>query len=264
MTLASRTTLAHAFMAVALLSGCINTPPGAFIVPPAFQDNPRAPLEEPLVLLPIQVEAVEVDASGTPYPAPAVARELEKAFDLEVRELADQVPWLTVIDLPSLNSGERETLDQHLRLLRRVSLTAAGAYLSREEVWNNAAADLDYSIGDGLAFLRARIGARHALMIVGGRATSTGGRMALNALIAVVPSLLVPGLVFVPLGPFSTSQLVATVIDLESGDLQWLHPGDGRYRRQVDMTSEGGARRTIRAMLRAPYRQEYRMRAKNR
>lgn len=239
------------------LPGCSTGGGQAFLVKPAFQETPRAPLEQPLLLLPVQVTAFEIDAGGGAHAQPEAAKALAEAIADETRSVADRAPWLTILDLPEVNDDQSAVLEQNLLLLNVVAMTAAGAHLSRDEAWNAVAANLDYSIGPGLFFLSERTGVRRALLITGGRATSSGGRTAVSALAAVLPSLVVPGMIFVPLGPFASSNLVAAVIDLHTGDVLWLHPGDGRYARQIDMTSENGARRTISAMLGMPRPREY-------
>jgi hypothetical protein len=80
------------------------------------------------------------------------------------------------------------------------------------DAWAHKKNEFDYTVGPGLAFLRAQTGADAALIVLGSDYISSGGRRA-----AFVAGLLLG--VVMPLGQ---SFITAGIVDLTSGDVLWM------------------------------------------
>ena len=117
------------------------------------------------------------------------------------------------VDSSSLAVEERDILEEHLALFSSVAANAMWADLPTNSGWHFKAKHFDYTLGDGLAFLKTHYGIDAGLVILGEDVVSTAGRKTTAVVGALVG-------VHVPLGH---SSLVAGLVDFETGDLLWLN-----------------------------------------
>lgn len=165
-----------------------------------------------VVLLPPQVFVYELSAGGvatrkTDWEADARAN-LARAATRQALEsrLFELVP------APPLDSAELDQLDAHIGLYDRVAQSVFVYGRGEQAAWAHKKNEFDYTIGPGLAFLRERTGADAAMIVLGSDYISTGGRKA----------AFIVGLALGVALPLGQSFMTAGVVDLQTGDVQWM------------------------------------------
>ncbi len=200
-------------VAILIVATLVVTPALAALsaIHPALSQNPAARPKK-VVLLPPQIFVYELSAGGVPSRMAdweAVAR--GNLTSAAIRMAAD-AKLFEVLALPALVRAEQEWLDAHIGLYDRVAQSVFVYGRGEESAWAHKKNAFDYTIGPGLAMLRDRTGADAALIVLGSDAISSDGRKA-----AFVAGLLL-GIVM----PLGQSFLTAGVVDLQTGDVQWM------------------------------------------
>lgn len=174
-------------------------------------DPPRA-LPARLVAVPAHVLVREVTAGGVLEPVPQWTEAASANLTRAIGEIAAARRDLGLVEVPELSGVERELLEQYLATYLVVGSTAHAITLGADPAWEHKRRRFDYTLGGGLAFLKARSGADAAIFIVGDDVVSTGERKA----VAVVAAL------FGAVVPLGRSLVSVGIVDLDSGDLLWM------------------------------------------
>lgn len=165
-----------------------------------------------LVLLPPQIFVYEVSAGGVPTRmADWEATARDNLTSASIR-LARESKLFALQPAPDLAGEAREELEAHIGLYERVALSVFNYGRGTQDAWAHKKQEFDYTLGPGLAFLREQTGADAALVILGVDFISSPGRKA--AFIA--------GLALGVVMPLGQSFVTAGVVDLKSGDVQWM------------------------------------------
>jgi hypothetical protein len=141
-------------------------------------------------------------------------------------------PNLQILPSPELTPAERETVKEYLALYSVVAGNAFWATTYGGQAWRHKLERFDYTLGDGLAFLKARTGADAGLVIIGRHQIATGGRVA-----ASVFAALFGGVILQP----SSNFLTIGVVDFATGDILWFtytHGATGKDMRAVDRADQ--------------------------
>ena len=200
-------------LAMALLSGCAT--PTAKIHYTLKEHPDSRPLQQ-VVLLPVDVNVKEMSAGGVEEEVPEWSRKAEENIRsalLIARGSEGGCCVTRMVDSSSLTPEERESLEEHLALFNTVAANAMWVDLPGNSAWHFKSEHFDYTLGDGLSFLKTRYGVDAGLIILGEDVVTTGGRKAMAILAAA-------GGLYVPLGH---SILVGGLVDFETGDLLWLN-----------------------------------------
>lgn len=166
-----------------------------------------------IVVLPPEVQIYEVSAGGVPERVKAWGEQAATAVLASLKETLAR-DGLELIDPPPPDAADRELIDRHVAMFRRVGEAIAFVQDSHDAVWEARRGSLEFTLGDGLAPLASRLDADGFLFADGVDFISTGGRRAIFVL-----STLAFGLPVVPLG---TSYLQAGVVDARSGEILWF------------------------------------------
>jgi hypothetical protein len=202
-------------IAMVLVSGCATTTPTARMHYSLKEHPDSRPLRQ-VVLLPVDVHVKEMSAGGVEEEVPDWSRKAEENIRsaLLIDRGSDGICCVTrVVESSSLSPEEREILDEHLALFKIVAADAIWVDLPNNSAWKFKSEHFDYTLGDGLAFLKTKYGVDAGLIILGEDVVTTGGRKAL-ALFGAVAG------VYIPLGH---SILLGGLVDFETGDLLWLN-----------------------------------------
>lgn len=196
--------------AVAAFAGCAT--PNAYV---AKRVGNPAPVELPkkVVLIPAEVNVIEISAGGIPEPVQEWSEQASKNLTEAVHREAGAGAPFAVVDLPALTPWEQDILKTHLAMYETVVASINDYALSSDTLWKERTAELHYTLGPGLSFLQEKTGASAAMLIVGEDSVLTGGRLLLMA-----ASALVFGFPAVPPG---YSYFAAGLVDLGTGDLLW-------------------------------------------
>ncbi|HEV7607294.1 MAG TPA: hypothetical protein VGO61_08150 [Steroidobacteraceae bacterium] len=170
--------------------------------------------QERLLVLPVKFTYFKYGVGESPTvvaeKSEAAERNLEGSLDRALkREQATQF-----IALPELNADEQKSLREHVDLLR---LAVIGALSQRR---------LDYSIGDGLAFLADRTGVDNAIFVSGSRGEPAG-----SVAILTLFSMLGNGFL---VGGGNQKELSAVVLNLRSGKVLMVYLPERGFAGEAD------------------------------
>lgn len=180
-------------------------------VNPALVQNVSARPKK-LVLLPPQIFVYEISAGGVPTRMADWETLARDNLTAAATRLARDHGLFELLPAPELSGEARETLEAHIGLYERVALSVFNYGRGTQDAWAHKQQEFDYTLGPGLAFLRAQTGADAALIVLGVDFISSAGRKA--AFIA--------GLALGVVMPLGQSFVTAGVVDLETGDVQWM------------------------------------------
>ena len=176
-------------LAMALLSGCAT--PTAKIHYTLKEHPDSRPLQQ-VVLLPVDVNVKEMSAGGVEEEVPEWSRKAEENIRsalLIARGSEGGCCVTRMVDSSSLTPEERESLEEHLALFNTVAANAMWVDLPGNSAWHFKSEHFDYTLGDGLSFLKTRYGIDAGLIILGEDVVTTGGRKAMAILAAAGGSM---------------------------------------------------------------------------
>jgi len=176
-----------------------------------LQSNPTLPKK--VVVLPVNIEVLEVTAGGVKEEVPEWSTEASKNVFKSLSAVIKKDATLKEVKPPRLSNKSAAVVDEHMALYKLVVNTASNIS------WPHKVRRFDYSIGPGLKALRRATGADAALMVYGRDHVSTAGRKA-KAVAANIP------IVNIFTGPppkLGHSYIHIGMVDLRTGDLLWMN-----------------------------------------
>lgn len=179
-------------------------------------EEPRKPFPKKFVVLPLDVEVLELSAGGVAEKSEAFTQQARGNFDKALQAHLSANKKFQTVDLPALNPAERAEIDDYLAVYDVVAYQAfriAGVGTA----WQHKAKHFDYTLGGGLKFLKEKTGADAAVVFIGRDVMSSPGRKAAFIFAAAFG-------VGIPMG---FSYLTVGVVDLETGDLLWTNLQQG-------------------------------------
>jgi hypothetical protein len=197
-----------------VLAGCAATP-SANVHYTIKQEPGSRPLQQ-VVLLPVDVDVYELSAGGVREEVPEWSSTAETNVRnalLVSKEVGGQCCVTRLVDTSSLTPDERAVLEEHLALFNTVATNAMWATLPSNTAWHFKAEHFDYTLGDGLGFLKEKYGLDAGLVIAGEDVVSSSGRKTTAVL----------GAMFGVVIPLGHSTLMGGLVDFSTGDLLWLN-----------------------------------------
>jgi hypothetical protein len=197
-----------------VLSGCATTP-SAMVHTTIRQDPGSRPLQQ-IVLLPVDVDVYEMSAGGVKEEVPEWSSTAETNIRnalLVSKGSGGKCCVTRPVDTSSLTANEREILEEHLALFNTVATNAVWATLPYNAAWHFKAEHFDYTLGDGLGFLKEKYGLDAGLVITGEDVVSSSGRKTTAVLGAMFG-------IAIPLGH---SMLIGGLVDFSTGDVLWMN-----------------------------------------
>lgn len=209
----------------------------------SLSEPPQRAMPRKLVLLPPDVEVLELSAGGVPERVPKWTEAATENLLRGIREIVSGRTDIELIAAPELRTGERDELDQFLATYMVVGSTAFQITQLADPAWEHKRKRFDYTLGSGLAFLRERTGADAAIVLVGYDVVSTTERKALAILGTIAAAAVGVGVIM----PMGQALVVAGIIDLASGDILWMNQtASGQY----DLKDYESAREMLREIFR--------------
>jgi len=197
-----------------VLAGCAAAP-SAKVHYTIKQEPGSRPLRQ-VVLLPVDVDVYELSAGGVKEEVPewssTAESNIRKAL-LVSKQAGGKCCVTRPVDTSSLTADERAILEEHLALFNTVATNAVWTSLPFNKAWHFKAEHFDYTLGNGLAFLKDKYGLDAGLVITGEDVVSSSGRKTTAVLGAMFG-------VAIPLGH---SILMGGLVDFSTGDLLWLN-----------------------------------------
>jgi hypothetical protein len=215
--------------------------PPAQVSAVAPTDATAAPVTAPrkLVLLPVEFVARQMSAGGVVEPVPAWTDKSQQNITQTIDSIIGADTRFQRVPLPELEPAQQARLREHIELFKVVAVDVNMVLTSGGKAWADKKTNFDYTLGDGLQFLRERTGADVALIVAGGQTTQSGGNVFMQLMIA--------GLTGVAVGGGGTF-LVCGIVNLGDGRIEWFNSLLGTEvfgMKSVDMRSAESAQRTI-------------------
>ena len=170
-------------------------------------------LPKKVVVLPVDIEVVEVSAGGVHEEVPDWSKEASQSVFKALSAAIRKQQGLSELTAPRFSGPAAANLDEHLALYKLVVNTASRIG------WEHKAKRFDYGIGSGLKAIADATSADAAIMVYGRDHVSTAGRKA-RAVVGHIP------FVNIFTGPAPTlghSFVHIGVVDLKTGDLLWMN-----------------------------------------
>lgn len=176
-----------------------------------LQSNPKLPKK--LVILPVNVEVLEVTAGGVKEEVPDWSAKASENIYKSLSALIKKNASLVQVKTPRLSKKKSAVVDEHMALYKLVVNTAS------KIGWDHKNRRFDYSIGPGLKALRKKTGADAAVMVYGRDHASTAGRVTK----AVLGNIPIVNWFTGPPPRLGDSYVHVGVVDLRTGDLLWMN-----------------------------------------
>ncbi len=176
-----------------------------------LQSNPRLPKK--VVVLPVNIEVLEVTAGGVKEEVPAWSAEASKNVLKSLSIAIKKDPTIQEVRAPRFSKKATAAVDEHMALYKLVVNTASNIG------WQHKIRRFDYGIGPGLTSLRQKTGADAAIMVYGRDHVSTAGRKAK----AVAGNIPIINIFTGPPPKLGHSYIHIGVVDLRTGDLLWMN-----------------------------------------
>lgn len=172
--------------------------------------NPTLPKK--VVILPVNIEVVEVTAGGVEEKVPDWSKEAGQSV-FKALSAAINKQGLKQMAAPQFSGDSAANLDENLALYKLVVNTAS------QLGWKQKIRHFDYSIGPGLREVATKTGADVAFMVYGRDYASTAGRKAR----AVAGRIPIVNIFTGPPPTLGNSYIHIGVVDLRNGDLLWMN-----------------------------------------
>lgn len=176
-----------------------------------LQDKPKLPKK--VVILPVNVEVIEVTAGGVKEEVPEWS---VTAGDNVIKSLSAAIkkaPGLKEVKARNFKGKTAKMVSEHLALYKLVVNTAT------DVGWKHKIRRFDYGIGSGLEKLRKMTGADAAILVYGRDHVSTAGRKT-KAVLSYIPIINI----FTGNTPeLGDSFVHVGIVDLKTGDLLWMN-----------------------------------------
>lgn len=174
---------------------------------------PTARLPLKVVLLPPDITVYSVAAGGVTERSEDRSTEAIKLTTQTVHDVLGNDKSVEIVALPAFDDASRGRLDEHIALYEQV-VTAALSHATGPNAWPSKVERFDYTLGNGLRFLKERSGADAAVIVF-----SQSGVPTTSSYLANLPLLLV-GVIALPQ---ARAMAITGVIDLETGNMLWLN-----------------------------------------
>ena len=197
-----------------VLTGCA-TVPSSKVHYTIKQDPDSRPLQQ-VVLLPVDVDVYEMSAGGVREEVPEWSSKAESNIRnalLVSKDAGGKCCVTRHVDSSSLTPDEQEILEEHLALFNTVMANVLWASLPVNTAWHFKTEHFDYTLGDGLSFLKTKYDVDAGLIIVGEDVVSSAGRKT-TAFIGAMFGIAIP---------LGHSILMGGLVDFSTGDLLWVN-----------------------------------------
>jgi hypothetical protein len=199
-----------------------------------------------VVVLPVEFVAHQMSAGGVVEPVPAWTEKSQQNITHTVDGIIGADARFERVPLPELEPAQQARLREHIELFKVVAVDVNTVLTTGGKAWADKKTNFDYTLGDGLMFLRERTGADVALIVAGGQTTQSGGNVFMQLMIAGLTGVAVGG---------GGSFLVCGVVNLSDGRIEWFNSLLGAElfgMKSVDMRSPESAQKTLTNLF-APY-----------
>ena len=196
--------------------------PAAAAAPAAAETPAAAPADSAaapaaarrkVVVLPVEFVAHQMSAGGVVEPVPAWTEKSQQNITHTVDAIIGADARFERVPLPELEPAQQARLREHIELFKVVAVDVNMVLTTGGKAWADKKTNFDYTLGEGLMFLRERTGADVALIVAGSQTTQSGGNVFMQLMIAGLTGAAIGG------GSF----LVCGVVNLGDGRIEWFN-----------------------------------------
>lgn len=198
----------------------------------SLKEAPTRPFPGKLVLLPPNVTVKEISAGGIMDLVPEWTAQANANIRDELKAQLGGQAGFSLVEAPEFSAEERERLEQYQASYMVVGIAAHWATTFGGSEWAHKRSHFDYTLGEGLAFVREKTGADAAVMVIGEDYVSSSGRKAAMVIGAIMGVGIAGGVSVISIG----------VVDLVNGDILWMHHSQSGMKDLKD-------RESVKAML---------------
>lgn len=172
-----------------------------------------APFPAAVVLATPEIEVRELTAAGSLEKVPQWAEQASRGVATALQRVVADRRDLKVVAMPTLTDAEQEQFEDFLAAYWVVGQSAHLMMQFGGSAWEHRRTQFDYTLGEGLPWLREKTGADAVIVSLGDDIVSSGGRIAMTVLAAAAGVAL----------PTGRSIITFGVVNLNNGDIAWLH-----------------------------------------
>lgn len=176
-------------------------------------ENPEKALPKKVVVLPADIKVNELTAGGVVEEVPEWSDQAKKSIMAALIDFAAKDSKFDYVEMPELNKEQQEQLDLQLAFYDVVGGTAYGTTANPGKAWEHKLAHFDYSIGDGLKFIKEQSGADAGIIVSAVDFVPTAERKAMAVGMAALGVAVWMG------NPF----LFVGIVDFETGNILWMN-----------------------------------------
>jgi hypothetical protein len=181
-------------------------------VNPTLASLPQDERPKKILLLPPQMFVAELSAGGVIQKQDDWTQEANENLLAAAENYFREEGRFEAMRLPKLSAEDAERVESHIGLYDRVAQAIYIYGRGLDSGWQHKKTEWDYTLGDGLAFLREQTGADTALIFTGADIISTGGRKAAFTI----------GLLLGVAIPIGQSFITVGLADLKTGEIRWM------------------------------------------
>ena len=216
-----------------VLGGCATTgAQTAYRVHYSLHEEPVRPVPTTIVLLPPDIEVSEVSAGGVVEEVPAWTEKATANLKRGINVYAATKGNLEIYAFPEIAENEVAIVNEHLALYDAVAGSAFQVTTIGGSAWKHKVDHFDYTLGNGLAFLKQRTNADAGLLVIGRHQIATGGRVAASIFAALFAGAYLP---------ISRNFLTLGLVDFETGDILWFNYTAGASGKDMQKVEDAGA-----------------------
>ena len=181
-------------------------------VNPRFASLPQNERPKKVLLLPPQMFVAELSAGGVIQKQDDWTKVASENLLLAAESYFRGNGQFETMRLPRLEHDTEEIVESHIALYDRISYAIYIYGRGDNSGWHKNKTEWDYTLGEGLAFLREKTGADTALLFTGIDIISSSSRKATFAI----------GLVLGVAIPLGQSFISVGLADLKTGEIRWM------------------------------------------
>ncbi len=179
---------------------------------PGLSSLPAAERPKKILLLPPQLFVAELSAGGVIQRQDDWTKEASENLLAAAETYFRENGRFETQRMPLLESQDAEKVESHIGLYDRLAFAIYIYGRGMDSAWRHKKTEWDYTLGEGLAFLREKTGADTALIFTGADIISTSGRKTAFAVGLMLGITIPVGQSFISVG----------LADLKTGEIRWM------------------------------------------
>jgi hypothetical protein len=180
---------------------------------PKFASLAQNERPKKVLLLPPQMFVAELSAGGVIQKQDDWTKAASENLLVAVENFLRGNGQFETLRLPVLDNVAAEQVESHIALYDRISYAIYIYGRGDNSGWQQKKTEWDYTLGEGLAFLRVKTGADTALLFTGYDIISSSSRKVATVAISLLRRAVIPlGESFISVG----------LVDLRTGEIRWM------------------------------------------